>query len=162
MLFRSAAFLAGLAVPRTFRDELIDKLEPFTLLLPIPVFFALTGIRTNFVFSSGPGAYFDLSIILLTAIAAKWGGTALGARLQGMAWRDASRLGLLVNTRGLVELVILTVGLENGILSPKLFSMLVFMALATTFMTTPLMDLTAGPGVTPGTRSSHPPPSAQF
>ena len=135
------AFVAGLVTPRKFRQQLIDKLETITLLLLIPIFFVLTGIRTNLIFKVGAGAYLDLLLILQVAVVSKWGGTMIGARAKGMGWRDACRLGLMMNTRGLVELIVLNVGLDSGILSPALFSMMVCMALVTTFMATPLMDL---------------------
>src|SRR5579864_6591064 len=134
------AFAAGLVTPRKFRKELIDKLEAVTLLLLIPLFFVLTGIRTNLIFRIGAGSYFDLLLVLLVAVVSKWGGTMIGARFNGLGWRDACKLGLMMNTRGLVELIVLNVGLDSGILSPALFSMMVCMALVTTFMATPLMD----------------------
>jgi Kef-type K+ transport system membrane component KefB len=135
------AFIAGLVTPRQFRPQLIDKLETVTLLLLIPLFFALTGIRTNLLFRGvGVGVYFDLLLILLVAVVCKWGGTMLGARAKGMSWQEASHLGLLMNTRGLVGLIVLNVGLDSGILSPTLFSMMVCMALVTTLMATPLID----------------------
>ena len=137
-------FIAGLVTPRKFRQQLIDKLEAVTLLLLIPLFFVLTGIRTNLIFRVGDGAYLDLILILLVAVVSKWGGTMIGARAKGMGWRDACKLGLLMNTRGLVELIVLNVGLETSILSPTLFSMMVCMALVTTVMTTPLMDWVGG------------------
>jgi Kef-type K+ transport system membrane component KefB len=138
------AFIAGLITPRQFRPQLIEKLETAMLLLLIPLFFALTGLRTNLLFTAGASAYGDLLLVLLVAIVSKWGGSLLGARAKGMSWRDASQLGLMMNTRGLVELIVLNVGLESGILSATLFSMMVMMALVTTFMATPLMDWTTG------------------
>ena len=137
------AFAAGLVTPRHFRAQLIDKLEAITLLILIPLFFALTGIRTNLLFTGGSRVWIDLALILIVAMASKWGGTMAGARLKGMDWREACQLGLMMNTRGLVGLVVLNVGLERGILSPTLYSMMVFMALVTTFMAAPLMDLVA-------------------
>ena len=134
------AFAAGLVTPREFRQQLIDKLETITLVLLIPLFFALTGIRTNLIFASGGHAYLDLALILAVAVAGKWGGTMLGARGGGMQWREASQLGVLMNARGLVELIVLNVGLESGILPPAVFSMMVFMALFTTFITSPSLD----------------------
>ncbi|HVV44580.1 MAG TPA: cation:proton antiporter [Bryobacteraceae bacterium] len=134
------AFIAGLVTPRKFRQQLIDKLEAVTLMILMPLFFALTGVRTLFIFNGGVDMYLDLLLILLVAVASKWGGTMIGARAKGMDWRDASRLGLLMNTRGLVGLVVLNVGADLGILSPRLFAMMVAMALITTFMATPLMD----------------------
>jgi Kef-type K+ transport system membrane component KefB len=138
------AFVAGLVTPRKFRQQLIDKLEAVTLLILMPLFFTLTGIRTNFRFNAGAGMYLDFLLILMVAIGSKWGGTMIGARAKGMGWRDACHLGLMMNTRGLVELVVLNVGLDVGILSPPLFSMMVCMALVTTFMATPLIDLFEG------------------
>jgi Kef-type K+ transport system membrane component KefB len=138
------AFIAGLITPRQFRPQLIEKLETAMLLLLIPLFFALTGLRTNLLFSAGAGAYGDLLLVMLVAIASKWGGSLLGARAMGMSWHDSSQLGLMMNTRGLVELIVLNVGLESGILSGTLFSMMVMMALVTTFMAMPLMDWTSG------------------
>jgi Kef-type K+ transport system membrane component KefB len=134
------ALIAGLVTPRRFRAQLIDKLETATLVVMLPLFFALTGIRTNLLFPMSAGAYPDLLLILIVAVASKWGGSLIGARARGMSWREGSQLGLMMNTRGLVELVVLNVGLESGILSPALFSMMVLMALVTTFMATPLMD----------------------
>ena len=133
------AFIAGLVTPRKFRQPLIDNLEAITLLLLVPLFFALTGIRTNLIFSAG-GAYLDLLLVLVVAIASKWGGTMIGARAKGMEWREACQLGLMMNTRGLVELIVLNVGLDIGILTPTLFSMMICMTLVTTCMATPLMD----------------------
>src|SRR5204862_265824 len=97
----------------------------------------------------GAGAYLDFLLILLVAVASKWGGTMIGARAKGMGWRDACQLGLMMNTRGLVELIVLNVGLDRGILSPPLFSMMVLMALVTTFMATPLMNRVAGETLKP-------------
>jgi Kef-type K+ transport system membrane component KefB len=135
------AFIAGLATPRQFRSQMVDKLESVTLLLLIPLFFALTGIRTNLLFQgAGARVYFDLLLIFLVAVTCKWGGTMIGARAKGMSWKEASHLGLLMNTRGLVALIVLNVGFDSGILSSTLFSMMVCMALLTTFMATPLID----------------------
>jgi Kef-type K+ transport system membrane component KefB len=134
------AFAAGLVTPREFREPLIEKLETVTLVILMPLFFALTGMHTNLLFTTGIGAYGDLVLILLVATAGKWGGALLGARAGGMPWLEASRLGILMNARGLVELIVLNVGLESGVLPPTVFSMMVCMALFTTFITTPLID----------------------
>jgi Kef-type K+ transport system membrane component KefB len=114
------AFIAGLITPRRFRALLIGTLEAVVLLVLIPLFFALTGIRTNLIFKVGAGAWLDLTLILVAAVASKWGGTTIGARVKGMPWREACQLGLLMNTRGLVELIVLNVGLDSGILSGAL------------------------------------------
>ena len=134
------AFIAGLITPRKFRQQLIDKLETVTLLVLIPLFFALTGIRTSLLLPGGARTWLDFLLILLIAVSSKLGGTMIGARMKGMSWEDACQLGLMMNTRGLVELIVLNVGLDIGILSSTLFSMMVCMALVTTCMTTPMMD----------------------
>lgn len=139
------AFAAGLTIPRQFRNQLIDRLETVTLVLPMPIFFALTGIRTNLLPAHGRIVWPHLALILAVAIATKWGGSLAGARLAGMPWRDANRLGALMNTRGLVELVVLNVGRDSGILPPTIFSMMVCMALLTTLMATPFLRM-AGRG----------------
>ncbi len=134
------AFFAGLIAPRRFREQLIENLEAVAIIILIPLFFALTGIRTNLLFAAGTRAWLDLLLIVVVAVASKWGGTAIAAVARGIHWREACQLGLLMNTRGLVGLIVLNVGLDRGIISPALFSMMVCMALATTFMATPLMD----------------------
>jgi len=108
-----------------------------TLLLPL--FFAFTGLRTTVQLIDTPTLWVDAAVILAVAIAGKGGGSALAARAMGLQWRAATALGVLLNTRGLVELVVLNIGLELGILSPVIFSMLVLMALVTTFMTSPII-----------------------
>jgi Kef-type K+ transport system membrane component KefB len=80
------------------------------------------------------------ALIILVAVAGKWGGSTLAARFTGMTWREAGAVGVLMNTRGLMELVILNIGLDIGVISPALFAMMVLMALVTTFMTSPLLE----------------------
>jgi Kef-type K+ transport system membrane component KefB len=138
------AFMAGLVTPRKFRKQLIDQLETVTMLLLVPLYFALTGIRTNLIFRAGTATYWDLALIFMVAVVSKWGGTMMGARAKGMTWREACQLGLMMNTRGLVELIVLNLGLDIGVLSPALFSIMVAMALVTTAMAMPLMDWVAG------------------
>ena len=135
------AFVAGLITPRVFREALISRLETVTLVLPMPLFFALTGIRTNLLPGGDGIVLTHLILIVGVAIATKWGASLLGARVAGMSWHDSNRLGILMNTRGLVELVILNAGRDSGILSPPIFSMMVCMALLTTVMTTPLLRI---------------------
>ncbi len=84
--------------------------------------------------------WFYAAVIIVLAVAGKWGGSMVSARMNGMTWREAAAVGVLMNTRGLVELVILNIGLDLGILSPALFSIMVLMALVTTLMTTPLLN----------------------
>jgi nucleotide-binding universal stress UspA family protein len=107
----------------------------------LPLFFAFTGLRTSIGLVSGAELWFFAGLILLVAVLGKFGGSMLAARATGLPWREASALGVLMNTRGLMELVILSIGLELGVISPTLFTMMVLMALITTFMTTPLLEL---------------------
>jgi Kef-type K+ transport system membrane component KefB len=139
------AFLAGLCVPRT---SLADETLPHTLnrtlqpliRITLPVFFALTGLRMQRSMFSRDGLAW-LAVILAVAVAGKIGGAALAARASGMAWPTASRIGILLNTRGLVELIVLNIGYREGILSPTLFTLFVLMAILTTAMTVPLLNL---------------------
>ena len=109
-----------------------------TLLLPL--FFSYTGIRTNIGLLS-PALWLGTLGIVAVAVSGKMGGGFIGARLMGLGVRDSMALGTLMNTRGLVELVVLNVGLDLGVLSPVLFTMMVIMALATTLMTAPVLNL---------------------
>jgi Kef-type K+ transport system membrane component KefB len=137
------AFVAGLTVPRNHRivNETVEKIESLTLVLLVPVFFALTGLRTRIDMLAGTGAWAYTAGIIAIATAGKLAGASLTSRATGLRWRDAVALGVLLNARGLVELVILNAGLDLGILSPRLFTMMVIMALVTTFMTTPVLAL---------------------
>ena len=135
------AFALGAVMPkgRAFRHELTDKLEHVTVVFLLPLFFAFAGLRTSVGLVSGAEMWLFCGLILLVAVAGKFGGSTIAARLTGLSWREAGALGVLMNTRGLMELVILTIGLELGIISPALFTMMVIMALVTTFMTTPVL-----------------------
>ena len=126
------------------KEDLLDKglqekFEDVMLSLLLPLFFAYTGLRMS-VSLLGNGEMWLLCLfVLAVAIAGKLGGAALAAGLSGMPWREAWIVGVLMNTRGLVELIILNVGLDLGVISPTLFTMMVLMALTTTLMTTPLL-----------------------
>jgi Kef-type K+ transport system membrane component KefB len=135
------AFVAGLVMPKNEKliGEITERIESLTLALLLPVFFVLTGLRTRIDLLHGAGMWSYTAVIIATAVLGKLVGAALPARALGMPWRDSLALGTLMNTRGLVELVVLNAGLELGILSPALFTMMVVMALVTTFMTTPLL-----------------------
>lgn len=135
------AFVAGLAVPKDgeWAAKSIQKIESVTLALLLPLFFTLTGLRTRIDLLVGRRAWASVVAIIAIAIFGKLAGAALAARFTGMEWRKCLAVGILMNTRGLVELVVLNAGLELGILSPKLFTMMVIMALVTTFMTSPLL-----------------------
>jgi Kef-type K+ transport system membrane component KefB len=135
------AFFAGLMMPRDARIErrLGDSVEPVTMTLLLPLFFAFTGLRTSVQLINTAALWRDAVLILTVAIAGKGGGAIVAARMMRVPWREAAALGALLNTRGLIELVVLNVGLDFGILSPPIFSMLVLMALVTTFMTAPIV-----------------------
>ncbi|MGD0616550.1 MAG: cation:proton antiporter [Bryobacteraceae bacterium] len=152
------AFLAGSVLPRNqaFVRELQSRFESVTVLLLLPLFFAVTGLRTSVGAIRGAGMWGYCAAIVVVAIAGKLGGSLLAARAAGIAWRDSAALGILMNTRGLMELVILNIGLDLGIISPAMFSMMVLMALITTFMTTPLLHL-----VYPGLNASSTGPNLE-
>jgi Kef-type K+ transport system membrane component KefB len=136
------AFLAGVVMPRepALRTLFTSRLEGVTVAVLLPLFFALTGLRTDVTLLASGVAWATFVVILVAAVAGKLGGSALAARAMGMAPRNALLLGLLLNARGLVELVVLGAGLDLGVLSPALYSMMVLMAVVTTFMTTPLVS----------------------
>ena len=137
------AFLLGAVIPRerVLVHGLTEKLEDLTVVFFLPLFFAFTGLRTRFGLVEGAEMWLFCGLIVAVAVAGKFGGSFLSARATGLGWREAGALGVLMNTRGLMELVILTIGLELGVISPALFTMMVIMALVTTFMTTPLLEL---------------------
>jgi Kef-type K+ transport system membrane component KefB len=140
LLFGS--FLAGAIMPRdsALVRQIMDKFESVTIVLLLPLFFAFTGLRTSVRLIHGPAMWFYCAAIIAVAIVGKLGGSLFSARAAGSGWREAAGLGILMNTRGLMELVILNIGLDIGVISPALFSMMVLMALCTTFMTTPLLE----------------------
>jgi Kef-type K+ transport system membrane component KefB len=137
------AFLFGAIIPHDSRiaTELHRRLHDFVSVLFLPAFFAYTGMRTEIGLVSGLGDWLLCAAIILVACLGKGGGTLVASRLSGLSWRDSAALGVLMNTRGLVELIVLNMGLDLGIPSPKLFTMLVIMALVTTVMTTPVLRL---------------------
>jgi Kef-type K+ transport system membrane component KefB len=135
------SFLLGAIMPkdRAFVRYLTSKLESIPVVLLLPVFFALTGLRTRITLFNGAVMWWYCALIILVAITGKLGGSMMAARVTGMPWREAAGLGVLMNTRGLMELVILNIGFDIKVISPAVFSMMVLMALVTTFMTTPLL-----------------------
>jgi Kef-type K+ transport system membrane component KefB len=136
------AFVAGLVVPKgEVAARTRNRIESVTLVFLLPLFFALTGLRTRIDLLQGGRLWAYTAAIIAIAVVGKVLGATVAARMTGMEWRSGLALGTLMNTRGLVELVILNAGLELGILSPTLFTMMVIMALSTTFMTTPLLNL---------------------
>ncbi len=141
------AFLAGVAMPKdpAFVRELARRLEDVTVVLLLPTFFVVSGLRTHVGVLDRAEMWLYFAAVLAVAVAGKIGGTAIAARVTGKTWREATALGVLVNTRGLVELVLLNIGYEAGIIAAPLFTMLVLMAIATTFMAGSLFDLVYSP-----------------
>jgi Kef-type K+ transport system membrane component KefB len=137
------AFLAGVVMPPSteFRIFLKDKLEAFGSYALLPLFFAFTGLRTQIGLLNDWQGWLLCAVIILVAIAGKLGGSMLMSRWTGMSWTESFAIGVLMNTRGLVELVVLNIGYDLGILSGRIFAMMVLMALVTTFMTGPLLSL---------------------
>jgi Kef-type K+ transport system membrane component KefB len=137
------AFLLGAVIPHdsTLPHALTRKLEDLVTVLLLPAFFAFTGLRTQIGLVSGLEQWLVCGLIILVATAGKFGGTLLAARVTGLGWRPAAALGLLMNTRGLMELIALNIGLDLHIISPTLFAMMVLMALVTTMATAPLLQL---------------------
>lgn len=135
------AFLFGAIMPKDedFVHRISEKLESITMVLLLPIFFAFTGLRTSTGLLRDPEMWMFCGLIILVAVAGKLGGSFVAARVAGLPWREAAGVGILMNTRGLMELVILNIGLDLGIITPAVFSMMVIMALVTTFMTTPLL-----------------------
>jgi Kef-type K+ transport system membrane component KefB len=123
-----------------FVRYILDRLETITITLLLPLFFAFTGLRTNVGLMKGPAMWFYCGLIILVATSGKLGGSTVAGWLSGMPLRESAGLGTLMNTRGLMELVILNIGLDIKVISPALFSMMVLMALFTTFMTTPVLE----------------------
>ena len=137
------AFLAGVCMPPdpALRQFLRERLETFASVFLLPLFFAFTGLRTQVGLLNGWWGWLMCLAIIALAVTGKLVGSMLAARWTGMTWGDSFSLGALMNTRGLVELIVLNIGFDLGILSPKIFAMMVLMALITTFMTGPLLAL---------------------
>lgn len=137
------AFALGAVMPQhgSFVDELMEKIEDFVVVFLLPVFFATAGLSTNVgLLSGGAEMWLFLGLALFVAVLGKFGGSAVAARLTGLSWKESGAIGILMNTRGLVELVILIIGLRLGVISQALFTILVIVALVTTFMTTPILE----------------------
>lgn len=141
------AFLAGVVMPSaaSLRMVLKEKLETFSAAALMPLFFAFTGLRMEISLLNDWWSWAMCAAIVAVAIAGKLGASMLMAKWTGMNWRESFSLGVLMNTRGLVELIVLNIGYDLGILSAQLFAMLVLMALVTTFMTGPLLALVRTP-----------------
>lgn len=136
------AFMMGAVMPKTssLTRHIQEKFESFTVVLLLPLYFAFSGLRMNLHSIHGAQLWMFCGLIILVAIAGKLVGSAIATRATGICWRDAAAVGILMNARGLLGLVILNIGLDIGVISPVLFSMMVLMALVTTFMATPLLE----------------------
>ena len=137
------AFLVGVVMPKHpgLTRELAQKTEDFVLTFLLPVFFAYSGLRTQVGLLNRPVLWGLCALVVAVAIVGKYAGTYVAARVSGIEKREASALGWLMNTRGLTELIVLNIGLSLNVISPLLFTMLVIMALVTTFMTSPLLEI---------------------
>lgn len=137
------AFLAGVIMPSNmnFRTIFIEKIEDVSVLLLLPLFFVFTGLRTQIGLLNDWHLWSIAILIIAVATTGKFLGSALAAKFVGQNWRDSLIIGALMNTRGLMELIVLNIGYDLGVLSDEIFAMLVIMALITTFMTGPLLDL---------------------
>ena len=135
--------MAGIIIPPNFdfRKVLVQKIEDISLILLLPLFFAFSGLRTQIGLLNTPNLWGICLIVIIVAVTGKLAGSAIAARFVGHSWKESVTIGVLMNTRGLVELVILNIGYDLGVLSPELFTMMVLMALATTFMTGPALDM---------------------
>ena len=136
------AFLAGVVMPVNtgFRKVMMEKIEDIALVFFLPLFFVYTGLRTEIGLLNTPELWMVCAVFIFVAVLGKLGGCALAARLVGESTGDSLKIGTLMNTRGLMELVALNIGYEMGVLPPEVFVMLILMALITTFMTTPLLS----------------------
>jgi Kef-type K+ transport system membrane component KefB len=137
------AFLLGAITPHDSKvaSQMTDRLQDLVRVLFLPAFFAFTGMRTEIGLLSSSYDLMVCIIVILAAILGKFGGSYFAARFTGLSVRESAGLGILMNTRGLVELIVLNIGLDIGAISPRLFTILVVMALVTTFMTGPLLSL---------------------
>ncbi len=137
------AFMTGVIMPdiTKFRSIFIEKVEDVSVILLLPLFFVFTGLRTQIGLINDPYLWKVTGFIILVAVTGKFLGSALAAKFVGQTWRDSFTIGALMNTRGLMELIVLNIGLDLKVLTPEVFTMMVIMALVTTFMTGPALNL---------------------
>ena len=136
------AFMTGVIMPdiTKFRNLFIEKVEDVSVILLLPLFFVYTGLRTEIGLINDPYLWRVTACIILVAVVGKFFGSALAAKFVGQSWRDSLTIGALMNTRGLMELIVLNIGLDLKVLTPEVFTMMVIMALVTTFMTGPTLN----------------------
>lgn len=137
------AFVAGMVMPSgfSFRKIVIDKVEDRSIVLLLPLFFVISGLRTQIGLLNTGHLWVTFGWVLLVAVSGKFGGSTLTAKMVGQSCKDSLSIGVLMNTRGLMQLIVLNIGYDLGILSPQIFAMMVLMALVTTFMTGPALEL---------------------
>jgi Kef-type K+ transport system membrane component KefB len=137
------AFMMGAIMPDVpkFRTVFIAKVEDVSVILLLPLFFVFTGLRTEIGLINEPYLWKVTGLIITVAVVGKFFGSALAAKFVGQSWRNSLTIGALMNTRGLMELIVLNIGLALGVLTTEVFTMMVIMALVTTFMTGPALDL---------------------
>lgn len=137
------AFMTGAIMPdiTKIRKIIIEKIEDVALILLLPLFFVFTGLRTQIGLINDAYLWQVTGLIITVAVVGKFFGSALAAKFVGQNWRDSLTIGALMNTRGLMELVVLNIGYDLGVLSTEVFTMMVIMALVTTFMTGPAIDI---------------------
>jgi Kef-type K+ transport system membrane component KefB len=140
------AFLLGALLPNRGRlpDQIRARLQDVVLVLFLPSFFAFTGMRTQIGLLDSARDWWVCGLVVVVATVGKFGGTFCAARLTGLGWRQSAMLGTLMNTRGLMELIVLNLGLDLKVITPTVFAMMILMALATTFATTPVLSLLQG------------------
>ena len=136
------AFLIGTIIPHDSKvaTQVTERIADIVRVMFLPAFFAFTGLRTQIGLIESGRDWLICAVIVVVATAGKFGGTTIAARASGLGWRDSGALGILMNTRGLVELIVLNIGLDLGVITPRLFTMLVIMALVTTMMTSPILS----------------------
>jgi len=135
------AFLAGASMPTQagFRKVLASRIEDVSVIILLPLFFAFTGLKTQIGLLNDGLTWLICGLIITVAVAGKFGGSLLAAKFTGQSWSDSLAIGALMNTRGLMELIVLNIGYDLGVLSPTIFTMMILMALVTTFMTAPAL-----------------------
>ena len=135
------AFFVGALLydQREFREAIQRRIQDFVTVFFVPIFFTYTGLRTDIGTMAGGSLWVMCGLVLLTAFVGKFGGCSLAARLNGLPWREASMIGVMMNTRALMELIVINIGFELGIIPKSVFFMLVFMAVVTTYVTTPAL-----------------------
>jgi Kef-type K+ transport system membrane component KefB len=137
------AFIAGLIMPPNvrFRNILIEKIEDIALILLLPIFFVISGLRTEIGLLNNPYLWKITGIVILIAVAGKFAGSAFSLKFIGKSWRESLIIGALMNTRGLMQLIVLNIGYDLGVMSPEIYTIMIIMALVTTVMTGPALDL---------------------